>query len=204
MNYGKFYNGDQMQNSSWLVFSVTKNLDNMIDSKYDCNNIKYDSIKNKVNYQWFTRAKKYSLDNCKRIYNDIENHYYSYDDLIVALCYLYIFNKKFQLTWINQNSVKNIMKSFTKEQLEKDKNFILEVNKEIKLKGIDKFFDINDDGLSIVYQLIMDKSISPIFYAYFINKNLTIKKENVILDEYKRFEKIMYIIIKTIFKPQEV
>jgi hypothetical protein len=50
----------------------------------------------------------------------------------------------------------------------------------------------------------MDKSISPIFYAYFINKNLTIKKENVILDEYKRFEKIMYIIIKTIFKPQEV
>jgi hypothetical protein len=193
-----------MQNSSWLVFSVIKNVEKIIDSKFDSNNIKYDSIKNKVNYQWFSRARKYSVDISKRIYNDIENHFYSYDDLIITLCYMYIFDKKVNLNSINKNYVKSTMKLFTKEELERNKKFILDVNKQVKLKNINEFFDIKDDGVSVVYHLIMDKNISPIFYVYFTNKNLTIKKENVILDEYKRFEKIMYLIIKTLFKPQEV
>jgi hypothetical protein len=145
----------------------------------------------------FNRSSDYILSKSKTIYNDIENHYYSYDDLIVAIAYNFIFKKSLSWNEINNKNILNIKKLFTQGQLEQDKKFIIKVCEKINHldanNPLGDLFKINEDGKSIIYELVLQKNISPYFYIYFKNSFLTLNQEYVILNkqiskEYKKFE----------------
>jgi DNA primase large subunit len=185
-----------MKNSSLIVFSIIKNIEKNINK----NIVDINNIFKPVSKIWFERTNNYYKDACKKIYNDIENNYYNHNDLAITLLYEMIYNKKINFFDINHKKIKEVKSMMNKQQLEKDKNLIVVINKQINLKNVNDFFKINEDGLSIVYHLIKDKNISPIFFIYFMNKGLTVQKENIIiLDEYIRFEIIIQILDKILF-----
>jgi len=185
-------------NSSLLVYSVINNLIKTINTDIEIEDVDVFQIgDNRFKY---LKSKEYFHIYCKKIYNDLENSYYDYSDLILFVCHQYIFNNKINLKDINNKNVNEIIKLYTREQLEKDKKFILSVIKQSIVKNLNELFKIKEDGESIIYSLIQQKFISPFFFAFIKQKNvLTDEKENVILtDIYERFIKIIQIITKTL------
>lgn len=148
----------------------------------------------------------------KRIYNDIENNYYGYREYIIFILYNLIFKNSVDLSGNMTKKIYKVMKLFTREQLEKDKNVILELNRKRRF-GSDperELFEIKEVGYSLVYKLIVtkkknsdEKIISPIFFINYGKKFLTKQKKDIILsddsfkdDNYKRFEFISNQILK--------
>lgn len=190
-----------MENSSYAVFSVLKNFNYFIKTKNTNKSINRDNLFKPVWRGCFDNCRDSRLIiQCQRIYNELENHYYTYDDMIIALAYMYLFSENVKLSDLKTSNVVSICKKFTRSQLDIDKKFILNVNKYIKFNKLEDFFKLNDDCKSVIYELIMDKTISPIFYCYFVNKYLTNLFENDIFNtEYKRFNKIISIISTILF-----
>lgn len=180
-----------LTNSTRWVFSIIHNVKKRIkDGKTPIYR-----ICTTIHFNKSIEKDSYVVQCAKRIFNDIENGYYSLEDFVIALCYEYIWNNNVNLTQIKKEKIQLIKKLFTKEQLEKDKKFILELNKRVKLKGIKEYLKVNEKGTSIIYELIKNRKISPIFFLFVKRKGLTEEKKNVILnEEYLRFIRITTII----------
>jgi len=178
-----------MQNSIKLAFSFLFNAIEMIESEQE----NFDEIF-KLRHAHFKYAKPYTKNIAKRIYNELENHYYTYTGLFVFMLYRYAFNKKVLLSYLKTDEILNVLKMFTKKQLKKDVDFI----KKMKL-DIDGFFEIRESGEPIIYQLIKQEYITSAFFVRFFEKTLTSPKKDVILNtDYKRYEYAMRNIQKTI------
>lgn len=178
----------EINNSSKMVFNVMNNIKQMVKKRKDIDITK-------DNY-WFHKSSEWMMNKYKRIYNDIENHYYGYDELIIYTFYNQIFKQSFELKGIMSDNIKNTMKLFTRQQFDNDKNFIIEVNKKVKWypNPIMELFKIRKKvGYSYVYHFTKNKNISPIFFLKIKKKVLTDRQEDDILkhDDYKRFEFII-------------
>ncbi len=188
-----------MSNSSYKVYSTIKNIERAVNKELELND-----VFRLVNDIWYKKSPYIFKSQCKRIYNEIENSYYDYFDLALYLYYRYIFDNKYLLYDINEKNVLTVRKIFTSEQLEKDKDLLLKIKEQSDVQSVLEFFNILEDGTSIIYQLIKDKTISPyIFIRSFSKENLrkvlTTGNENVILDTgYKQF----ILIVKQILKLQ--
>jgi hypothetical protein len=69
-----------------------------------------------------------------------------------------------------------------------DENTIIGMNKELKLKCIDDFFKVHEaSGESILYQLVVKKCITPLFW---IKYNRHFKQSEYENEKHKRFRKI--------------
>lgn len=147
---------------------------------------------------WFNKSSDFVLRPCKRIFNDIENSYYNHNDFII--CYLHesLFFTKVKLSDINYKRIKEVKSIFTKKQYNMDKMFVNTINDDLKLKNTELFFEINNTGDSIIYNLIKNNYVSIMFYLFFIKKVLTKTPENIILKtkEYLHFERLNNIILK--------
>jgi hypothetical protein len=185
-----------MKNTSLLVFSVINNIFKRLKKQ---KNITVDIFK-PTNIRHYERTSDFCKDNSKRIYNELENNYYTYRDIIVYILYNYGLNKKINWYDIKESNIIKTIKIFTKKQLQKDKDFILQINKELKFKSLLELFEIRENGTPIIYELIMKDFISPVIYVKFYEKVLTNLKKDVILKskEYEQFEWAMNQIIKTI------
>jgi hypothetical protein len=183
-----------MRNSSYSVFSVYQNTKTVIEKR------KYgNEIMKTVHRGWYNKTKSYTVTHCKRIFNEIENGYYTYDDMVIHMLTESLFNTKaIVISKINEKTVKNTLKLYTKKRLQADKAFVMNVNKDVGLKSLKDFFEINEDGENLIYTLTSKEFISPAFYAQYGKKYLTKDTENTILlsIEYERFENINNIIIK--------
>lgn len=185
-----------MEKSSWMVFSVIKNVYAYIKKDKDIDIFK------KVNSFQFQKCSKYFLENSKRIYNEIENGYYTFHELAVYLLYKEMMDEKMNLYIINQKTVKEAMKLFTNKKIKEDLKLIKQIHKELDFKkGIVEYFDIKEDGTNIAYMLTKKGRISPIFFIRNFQKALTENNENVIIyksSEYEQFEKIAIKIKETL------
>ena len=183
-----------LNNSYKLTFSFLINAKKIVESEKD----NFDEIFKERYYHW-QRAKDYSKNISKRIYNDLENHLYTFKDILVFMLYKYAFGEKIKIYQINYKEIQKILKVFTKKQLKIDEDFIVSINKNLKLKSVDEFFEMRENGEPIIYELIKKNYVTPVVFVKFCKQILTHENKDVILNiEYKRFEKAMLTIIKTI------
>ncbi len=122
---------------------------------------------------------------CKRIYNEIENGIYTFNDYRRFLLYSYIFKSSIGFGEVTKKSMHEFKKLFTSKILKLDEKIILQVNKEVKYNDIKKFFEVVD-GKSMIYRLIMQKAISPLFWLKY-NKFFVGTDEN---DDHLRFRNV--------------
>lgn len=172
-----------------MVFSIIRNVDCFVKVKKDVDIFK------KSHVQRFNRSSEYYVKNSKRIYNDIENGYYTLTELAIFLLYRYMLDcKKINLYSIKYDSVKKVMLLFTNKRREDDLELLKYIYTEMKFKrGKCEFFDIKEDGTNLAYVLVKKERISPIFFIRNFEKCLTSYKEDDIFKskEYEQFERIV-------------
>jgi len=182
-----------MDNSSYSVFSVYQNTKVVIEkNKYNTN------IMKPVFRGWFNKIRPYVLTHCKRIYNEIENGYYTYDDVVLYLLTEALFTDKIvPINYITEKNVKKTLKLYTKKRLKVDKEFIKNINEEVGLSSLKDFFEINEEGENLIFSLTSKQYISPVLYIQYGKKYLTKDSENTILKskEYMRYENLNNLII---------
>jgi hypothetical protein len=174
-----------MKNSSLLVFSVIKNVASFVKGK------DVDIFK-KLHIISLQRANEYHQNNAKRIFNDIENNFYDYRGLVLYLLYNAMMDETITLYDIKDRNIKSVVKLFGKEQLAEDKEFIRKVNQSMNFKHISDFFRLTQEGFPVIFPLIKQKYISPVFFMKYYKKDLTTQKEDVIIlsTDYERFLRI--------------
>jgi hypothetical protein len=180
-----------MTNSSYLIYSILTNLDSIYKKKPE---LDFKKLVHKVR---FLNAKPYKVNVCKKLYNSVENNHISHGDIMLTYLYESLFSDKpIDIKLLNVENIKSVRKLFTYNQYCKDRFLIKDVIKELKLKGIVDIFEIRNGGENIVYKLIKNKHISPIFYIQNYKKVLPRCQENNILKskDFKHFEIIINII----------
>jgi hypothetical protein len=180
------------RSSIWRVFSILKNVEKISKGKI------INNIDDLVAYQWYERAPKYVVDRCGRIYNEIENHWYTYQDFIIYVLYLYLFEEKLDYKKLKYDGIKIILEKLTKKEIKKDQEKLKQINQEVKLKNITEYFKIKSDGEPIIFKLIEQEIISPMFfikYKKYIDGDDSKKSKKLL-----RFEKILTKITQELIK----
>ncbi|MFW6272637.1 MAG: hypothetical protein ACOC2U_02515 [bacterium] len=176
-----------MENTACLNYSLYQNITKQCK--------KFDKLRKEVDiyklhdYVFRKKASEYFVKKFKYIYNEIENNIYSQRDYILTLYYSLIFQKNVDLKKdLTRKNIRSVGAMFCKKQLISDKKFIILIHRKMKLKGgLNTFFDIQDDGESIVFKLVRRKCISPIFFIYYSKYFKHNEKETF---EHLRFRKI--------------
>ena len=183
-----------MDNTCKLTFSFLFNAKKLVEAERD----NFDDIF-KIRSAHYNHAKVYTKNISKKIFNELENHLYTFKDVLIYMLYKYAFGDKILFHRINYEEIRKINKIFSKKQLKEDEDFILKINHNLKLKTVDEFFEIRENGEPIIYDLIKKNFVTPVIFVKFYDHLLTNKKKDVILNgDYKRFEYAMKNIIKTI------
>lgn len=169
--------------SSYNVFCVYNNIKKIINTEVASSEIA------DVATVWYENSPDWVIDRMKSIYNDMENHYYTYKELMIFWYYTSLFKKKDMLCFNMHSKIIDTMQLFTKDQLDKDKNTLLLLNKKLKLTK-EELFEFNNNGINRIYQLTKTKAISPIFFIKYEKKVLTNRNKYDIFksDDYKKFE----------------
>lgn len=144
------------------------------------------------------RSTEYSTRHYKRIYNDIENSFYSYKDLTAFIALYYLWETKLNLYDIKDSSVKGTSYILSNERYNEDLETVNNALAIFDTSGVvqnyNMLFKTNDIGTCHAYELIIEGIISPIFFI----KNLKIyedfKEEDKESDEYRCFIKKIYYI----------
>jgi len=164
--------------------------------------IDFEKLYKKVSVFCFNKSRPYYKSISKRIYNDIENNFYSHEDFIMCYIHEALFEEGYvvDIHKLKLDRIREILKLYTTKQLNKDKEFILEINQELKL-NIEDLFKVNEQGESIVFNLIKKNYIHPIFYIKYSKKLLTLEPENInlVTIEYLHFWRLCKILIKNLF-----
>lgn len=195
MNYG----------SSQLVYSLVFNINNIVKKNYFDNDINlfqnfyFNGNENITTTPMWKKCRESVVTKCNKIYRDIENRFYDYKDVVMFGFHNQLLKKSFCVFDINRESVNEVKKIYTKNQLEKDKEKLIIISKKTNVKGIEEFVKIREDGSSILKELIDRKYISPMFFLYLKEKKVLtneIEHDIFICDDYKRFANIANIIYK--------
>jgi len=177
-----------MNFSTHMVYSIVTNIDSFIKTG------KERAIFTKCHGQRFRNANKGIITSCKRIYNDLENHYYTYEDLAVAILHTRLLNGKCALGAVNQKFVLGIKKLYTNKQIQMDQEVLKGIFNALDFNNPDKFFEPQEDGTNIIYVLTKKRLISLAFSVKYLSKHLTNEQENVIFN--KEFKDFVHIVTK--------
>lgn len=184
-----------------IWFNYSSRLNKLNKQLQDCMNIQNieKTIFNILSVYIYKRTHKRTIYHCKRIYNDIENSYYSHKDLII--CYLYeslFINKKINMNILTKKRIKQIKNMLTAKQFNKDKKFLLQINDNLNIKDFSEYFIIKNNGTNIIFNLIKEGYITIIFFLFYYKKILTKSQKNINFKckEYLHFERLINIILK--------
>tara|TARA_Y100000310_G_C20702715_1_gene831509 strand:- start:1458 stop:2555 length:1098 start_codon:yes stop_codon:yes gene_type:complete len=175
---------------------------------YECElHTNFNEWDEKKYYYKYLNSKPSFKSMCKRIYNDTENHYYSYNDLLITYAYYAMFEvEPIYEKVLTYNSVKKVKEMFRAGQLKKDIKFVKNLKEELEIEKYWEFFEVDDIGESKVYNLVKNDFISVVFFIHFYcekcKKQLTDTPKNCKLyvnNEYLFFKRLNIIIFK-IFK----
>lgn len=159
-----------MENSSYKIFSLYKRISYTFT---EMNFEMYPRLLEPVEKRWFEHTAPFIKRQCYRIWNEIENSYYSFNDLVSFLIYDSIWNSPVDLMKVNDKTIETFKEEFTELQLEKDRRAIAEINKQARLKDINEYFIIRDNGESLIYKLCMKRIVSVYFFCNYANTLLT-------------------------------
>ena len=177
------------------VFSIYKRVLYVFD-KYNFDMV--DTIFDPVDKNWYKNAQKFIKDQCDRIYNEIENFYYTYNELAALMVYQTIISNGIHLENINNKYMENLRSVFKKERLRQDEQTMISTNKSMRL-GIEDYFKVGEDGKSIIYDLIKNDVISIYFFINYYDKILLTKNLGNIYFQFKGNKKYISFIHKTKF-----
>jgi hypothetical protein len=146
-----------MVNSCLAIFSIFKNVKEFLDK--DCDISLY-KMKSKM---WYDRSSKYMKPYYKKIYNDIENSFYSIDDLIIFLLHESLMGKKLNIKNVKRDCVVDLKKKLSINTLSLDKKIILHVLKETKV-NIRFLLEERNGGCLLCDELIKKDKVSVIYF----------------------------------------
>lgn len=178
-----------MKNSCLQVFSII----NSTKKSLEHDNV---DIYKPLSFQ-YNRQREYVKSKIYNIFNDIENSLFSLKDLCVFSYYLHIFSSSIDYKLYTDKNINKVKKLFTKDRLEKDKNFILLLKKQINFTDINFLFKINHDCESMCYDLILNDTLSPLFWIKYCKNDFEFVDES---ENHKRFrvicEKIKQLLLE--------
>jgi hypothetical protein len=200
-------------NSIHKVYSLLLRLDHL--NKFNLfDEFNVDDIKKDITFFSMSSkncGKTFINNQCKRIYNEIENFRYNYDQIIFAILNELLINHNIQYELINLDLINKHINNYSKDKYNVDFDYINNIIKEIEFKNINQLFIINECGEPYIYKLIINELISPAFYIINKERILTENKTNIYLfdksDAFERFDKIANLInkqyqIKDLIKPE--
>jgi len=172
------------ESSSLKVFSIYQNFIRWQKGK----DVPFDKLHS---ITWFNRSGDYLKNQCKKVYNEIENSRFNYQDFSLFLLHNSIFNTKLKWADVNTKNINVIKNLYTEAQFIIDQQFILELDKKLNFKDISVYFKINRDGRNFVYdELIMKNRVSPLFYIMLEN-DVDETSDFKEAEELKKFKRII-------------
>lgn len=113
------------------------------------------------------------INACNKMYTSYMNHHFTMKDFCLHILNEMLCRPSEEFLYIPSNwNVENISKVsalFTREQLKKDQEFIIQVSKKTGLDSIEKYYNINSNGESIAFDFLNKRYISPIFIMRYKN-----------------------------------
>lgn len=171
--------------------------------RYDLwQNMEFRNLTSTMNYAMMSsvRGKKFISDQCKRMFNEIENGWYSHSDIIFYVLNQYMLGKKFDYGSIRAEAISETRSWYTEKQFEIDTLYMVAVQKESDISNLIDFFLPTECGEPYIYPLITQGLVKPRYYMKMKLILLTDEVENNFLfsrsDKYRRFEKISDLIRK--------
>lgn len=159
-----------MQNSSYKIFCLYKRIPYTFEQmNFDM----YPRLEEPVERRWFDHTTQFIKKQCFRLFNEIENSWYTYDDLVAFLIYRSLWDSAVKLTEVTDASMQAFKAEFTEAQLKKDREVIAKINKPAGLRDISEYFIIRENGESLIYGLCMKKIVSVYFFANYADTLLT-------------------------------
>ncbi len=186
-----------MKNSPYKIYCLCRRVSyTFLDENYEM----YTRLEEPIPKPMFEKTNEFIKKQCYRIFNEIENSYYTYNDLMVYMIYRTLWDTSVKLVNINHDAIDKFKLQFTERQLETDRITIHKINKEAKMKNIKEYFSIRENGESLIYRLCMREIISIYFFMYYADSLLTgffgrmaLKERN---KDYKKFHETMKILIR--------
>lgn len=163
-----FYHKNDMTNSSYKIFCLYKRLPDVL-MDFDL----YPNLEQPVTKNWFEHTSPFIKKQCYRIYNEIENSYYNFNDVVSFLIYRSLWDKDIKLNEVNDKNIELFKSKFTFKQLNEDRRIINEINKKAGFPHIREYFQVRENGESLIYRLCMEEVISLYFFVYYSNNRLT-------------------------------
>ena len=157
---------NKMKGTKLKVFSILQNCNTLMTKQTDM------VLNTVVSGMWFERSPGFVKEHCKRIWNEIENGFYEYDELTIhAIWIQWLTGKRVKMSDINRKSVDLTMDLFTTKRYKIDQQFIVDMNEQVQLDNIQAYFKINVSGRCLVYSLVRECHISPIFFIKLYKKS---------------------------------
>lgn len=164
-------------------YSLFKNIREFVTQKKD-KEINLDKVHHELG---FVRSRQNIKEKFKWLWNEYANYYFTYKELKLYILYEYLFRSNVFVINIRSKDIKGINKILAPEQYEKDKLFLLELNRRFGYKSIKDFFKFNEEGENVIFLLTKKKTISPMVFIKFVDEI----EHDYRNDEYKRFTKLI-------------
>lgn len=174
-----------IENSSHLVFSFYMNVVDMLKGK---------KVKDLFKLQYigrFNKSSPYILNNCRRMYNDLENHLYTYADIFLYMSYKDLLEQKISIHDVTRDNIRTVSKLYTVKRMNIDMIKLRSIATKSNITSMREYFELDDCGDNILRNLVTEGHVSPITYIKKIKNSLTSPKEFSILcnEQIKTFHK---------------
>ena len=139
------------------VFSVVQNCKKFFEQNKKVN------FGKEVFGGWFDKQPEFIQIACNNIKDYINNSYFTIEDFENYVIFSYITNDKFSWKQVKHLEVIEYT-SFLNRDEDVDREFVQNVVDAANVKGLNDFFIINSNNNSFMYDFIINKYISPVFY----------------------------------------
>ena len=171
------------------IYSIIVNTKMFVDKKNrNIRGIEYITDRTK---RWYNLKQQFIVNSVKVIFNMIIDNKFSLLDFRIYILYIFIYKESFSFNFDNEKLIKNILEVkqiFSNEQFEIDKQVILNLSKKFHFKNIHEIIEIDDNGISVIYNLIIKKYISPMIFIGIYNEIYNVKGGGI-LEELKKKNK---------------
>ena len=113
----------------------------------------------------YDNTKTYIKNKCEKVIIDIANNQYTYNDVKYGVIVNYIFNEKIDWEILNKDYILYSINLLNSERFMNDSELVEIVCKRNKIDKLEQLFSINSDKKSLIYELIINKFVSPMFYV---------------------------------------
>jgi len=168
-----------MKYSRLMVFSIFLHVQRQLERK---KKVFFSDKINPTSNRVFDRSSIYVRSNVNRIYNEIENSYYTLNDYMIALLCSKL-HGKFDFRMVRKKEIVQLKGVFNEKRLSADKEFLLALKRKLSLNMKD-LFGLRENQESIIFELLEKEYISDAF---------SVKYSDYFLDDYLDQKRNKYV-----------